>query len=173
MAAWTQTFKLVFMNNLKGKSSLVSSNQLLIRFPNDGSSFLMSFPRLKRGHLHLDCGLSKRWNLKLSVAYGGGMGSPQLGFAPSIRILESTGLAQWEPCMVTQRSPSLMLTWSLFMERSLPRGSGYMAAIRIAPLSAIGIYSSIEPCHLTSDPRVWVLNQVAGKVFATFWAWKY
>lgn len=82
------------------------------------------------------------------------MGSPQLGFAPSIRILESTELAQWEPCMVTQRSPSLMLTWSLFMERSLPRGSGYMAAIRIAPLSAIGIYSSIEPCNLTSDPRV-------------------
>lgn len=58
MAAWTQTFKLMFMNNLKGKSSLESSNQHLIRLAND---VLLShaLPRLKRGHLPLDFGLSK------------------------------------------------------------------------------------------------------------------
>ena len=89
MAAWTQTFKLVFMNNLKGKSSLVSSNQHLIRFPNDGSSFLMPFPDSREVICLWTLASANDENQKLLVTYGGKTGSSQLTFSADDFLLES------------------------------------------------------------------------------------
>lgn len=81
MAAWTQTFELVSMNNLKGKSSLVSSNQHLIRFPNDGSSLLMPFPDSREVICIWTSASVSDENLKLSVTHRGKMESFQLVFS--------------------------------------------------------------------------------------------
>lgn len=78
MAARTQKFKLVFMNYLKGKSSMVSSNQLFIRVPNGGSSFFMPFSDLREVICSWPVVAEKDENLKLSVAYGGERELPQL-----------------------------------------------------------------------------------------------
>lgn len=89
MAAWTQTFKLVFMNNLKGKSSLESSNQHLIILANDGSSFLMPFPDSREVICLWTLASASDENLKFSVTYGGKMGPSQLTFSADDFPLES------------------------------------------------------------------------------------
>ena len=155
MAAWTQTFKLVFMNNLKGKSSLDSSNQHPIRFPNDRSSFLMPFPDSREVICLWTLASASDENLKFSVTYRGKVGSSQLTFSADDFLLESlraqdwlSGTPIWGSMKVLWRSPSLTLTWSLLMEQSLPRRSGCRVTIGIAPKGTVYTYNTTELCNL-------------------------
>lgn len=68
---------------------MVSSNQLFIRVPNDGSSFLMPFPDSRGVICSWPVVAEKDENLKLSVAYGGKMELPQLIFYLNNLPLES------------------------------------------------------------------------------------